>query len=703
MSVDYSTGVVSDSGASTSAASEPMDLSSSRAAKKEHDKIVAWAKQQFFNIRNARIITERQWYLNLAFYFGKQNIQLLKPQTMGIGAGLSTRLYVPPAPYYRVRPVINRIRPTIRMELAQLTGNKPNASIVPATAEDRDMYAAMAGEQIWENLYTEKKLKSVIRKTMWWTLLCGTGFLKSWWDFTQEEICFSHETPFHIFCPDLREEEIENQPYLIHAMAKSVDFVKMNFAKALDNSDINPDSAQAADLLENSFLNLIGTQALSKQHNVLVQEVWVKPGAVPNFPDGAFFTMVGDKIVQGQQGWPYSHGKFPFAKFDHIPGGKFYATSLIEDLIPLQKEYNRTRGQIIEAKNRMAKPQLVAPRGSVDASKITTEPGQVIEYTPGFEPPRPLPLEGLPSYVIEEIDRILADWNDIAGQHEITHGQVPPGVSAATAISYLQEHDESKLSHTFDSLEEGIEKVAQMALSYVHDYWDVEQTIRVTGTDGSFDVMTFKGSDLNNNLDIRVEAGSAMPTSKAAKQALIMDLMKLGFIPPEKGLEIMDMGGINKLYEEIQVDQRQAQRENLRMSKITTDIMTEYQMQSEQQQQQDPSVFGTDPTGAPLSPPLIIPVNTWDNHPLHIQYHNNFRKSQTFEMLGPDIKQIFEEHVQQHIQAMGVETESMNPRSAAGLPPLPSEGQPGQQEGQSNGPSQPPGPAPMPEMNGGQQ
>jgi len=208
-------------GVSNSTNNEQLDLSTSRAAKKQHDQIVAWTKQQFTAIKNARVTTERQWYLNLAFFFGKQNVQLLKPQTMGLGAGLSTRLFVPPAPYYRVRPVINRIRSTIRVELAQLTGNKPNASIVPATAEDRDMYAAMAGEQIWENQYIDKKLKSIIRRTMWWTLCCGTGFLKAYWDFNSEEICYNHETPFHIFCPDLREEEIENQPFLIHAQAKS--------------------------------------------------------------------------------------------------------------------------------------------------------------------------------------------------------------------------------------------------------------------------------------------------------------------------------------------------------------------------------------------------------------------------------------------------------------------------------------------------
>lgn len=713
---------------------EKLDLAKSRAAREQHQKLVSWTKQQFQAIKNARVMTERQWYLNMAMYFGKQNVTVLRPHAQG--QGLTTKFYVPPAPYYRSRPVINRIRPTIRTELAQLTANQPNASVVPASAEDRDMYAAMAGEQIWDSLYREHKMRAVIRKTMFWTLVCGTGFIKNYWDPTkgdqideinpitqqptgkkvpQGDLCFTHETPFHVLVPDLREEEIEAQPFVIHAQVKSPEYIKMRFEKALDGTPVNPFSADAMDIMEENFLNLIGTQALSRQNSVLVLEVWVKPGMHPMFKEGAFFTMVGDKIVQGFQGWPYKHNEYPFAKFDHIPGGKFYGTSLIEDLTPLQKEFNRTRGQIIEAKNRMAKPQLIAPRGSVDASKITTEPGLVIQYTPGFDPPQPIPLSPLPAYVLQEIDRILVDWNDISGQHEVTQGRVPPGITAATAISYLQERDESKLSHTYDSLEEGIEKIAKQSLSLVNQFWSDERVVKVTGPDGSFDAQAFRGSDIEHGMDIRVEAGSALPVSKAAKQALIMDLMKMGFIDPNKGLEVMDMGGINKLYEQIQTDQRQVQRENLRMAKVTEELLTQnnqlnQQMMQEsvQQQQEQPEM---DPeSGNPLppnplkpwdgnQPPLIIPVNSWDNHKLHIEYHNNYRKGQSFESLPEYAKALFEAHVNLHVMAIGVESETMNPRVAAGLPPDPmmeggGENSGGTPKGEQSGPEQqtmPPG------------
>ncbi len=585
---------------------------------RKEKELVAWATEQYKRIKNQRTQIEQQWYMNMAFYFGKQNTQLLAIRTAG--ATQNYRLHTPAAPPWRVRLVANKIRPMVRTELAKVTAQKPTAMIVPASDDDKDIFAARAGEQVWESTYSRKKIKSVMRRAMFWTLLTGTGFTKHWWDpaarTTEWEIpgdfIIEPETPFHIFVPDFREEELENQPYLIHASAKSLDWVRSRYP----SGNFNADTRAAHDLLDDAFLSMVGGE--QNRDSVLCLEVWVKPGGHSSLPNGGMFTIIGDQLVQTPtKGLPYLHGQYPFSKYSHIPTGRFYADSTITDLIPLQKEYNRTRSQIIEAKNRMAKPQLMAPRGGIDPSKMTNEPGQIILYTPGFQPPTPLPLQPLPNYVLEELQRTSMDMDDISGQHEVTKGRVPPGVTAATAISYLQEQDDSKLSHTIDSIEDGIEKMARQTLGYVAQYWEVERIIKTVGDNGSFDSIVLKGSQLHNNTDIRVEAGSALPVSKAAKQALIMDMMKMGFIPPDKGLAVMEIGGVNKLYDDLQTDLRQSQRENLRMQ-----------------------------NGQPVA------VNTWDNHEMHTEAHNKFRKGQAFEQLPPQIKMLFEQHVMMHQAVM---------------------------------------------------
>lgn len=655
-------------------ADQEFNPDTEKAATAMQKNVVSWAKNQFERCKQARSATEKQWYLNLAFYFGKQNV--VPRQGQQFIASTTSNLYTPPAPYYRVRPVINRIRPTVRTELAKLTAAKPNAFVIPASSDDHDLFAAQAGEQIWDSTYRKHHFNRVLRRSLFWTLTCGTGYIKTYWDPEKVDpesdepgdFCFQAETPFHIFVPDLREEDLEAQPFIIHAQLKSMDWVKMYYP----NIDLGTSARASDEILEDSWLNLVGANSTNDQYKLLVLEVWIKPGRVNMFPDGAVFTIVGDTLAQGGMGWPYEHGKYPFAKIEHIPGGKFYADSSIVDLIPLQREYNRTRGQIIEAKNRMAKPQLAAEKGSLDPSKITSEPGQVILYTPGFQPPQPIPLQSLPSYVLQELDRILLDWSDIAGIHEVSQGQAPPGVTAATAISYLQEQDETKLSHTVSSIEEAVEKVAQMTLSYVGQFWDAARIIKVAGSDGAFDAMSFKGSDLRGNTDIMVEAGSALPTSRAAKQAMIMDFMKMGFITPEEGLEVLELGGINKIYDRLQVDKKQAQRENLKMSKATPDLI---QVHNDQQFEQlteqegygmDPSGFPIDENGVPVPPELLIPVNTYDNHAIHVMVHNDYRKSQAFENVDITVKNLFDQHVNAHLASLQMMQQG---QMAAQMPP----------------------------------
>lgn len=617
-----------------------------KTAEKVRERLASIGMEWFHQCQGDRIKQERQWYLNLAFFYGNHYVKFRQ-------AGDKFDLYVPNAPYYKVRATINQIRKVIRKDIARLTAQQPNAFVVPSTTEDADVFAAQAAEQIWASLWRRLKFNRTLRQAVFWQTSCGNGFIKQYWDSTKKDaasdvygdIVIKAETPFHVFVPDLLEADIEEQPYMIHAQIRTKSWVQQYLG-------IDPTSSHNLDVVDEGLLSVMGvSRGTSKRDQCIVLEVWVKPGYIADMPDGGMFTIAANKVVQGFDKWPYSHGEYPITKLDAIPTGKFYNTSAIEDLIPLQRELNRTRSQVIEAKNRMAKPQLVAQQGSVNPKRITTEPGQVIEYKLGFEPPRPLPLQPLPSYVTEEINRIYADMADLSGQHEVSGGNAPPGVTAATAISFLTEQDESIIANFYDSIEEGIEKIAGHCLSYVKDFWDEPRTVKVAGFEGTFDVQTFKSSDLRGNTDIRVEAGSALPTSRAAKQAFITDLMKMGFIDPQQGLEVMEIGGLNKIYERTQVDRRQAQRENLKMRIITEEDM---QRQAEEWAIRNPEVQKDSEDGVLLDPPLIVPVHTYDNHQVHIDEHNMYRKSQSFENVPELTRIIFEEHVRQHQELLAL-------------------------------------------------
>lgn len=621
--------------------------------------LVDWVYAEYHKMKNAREHEVRKWTYNLTMYDGKHYLTMQ-------GSGANARLTLPQAPPYRVRSITNRLRPIIRTEIARLVAQRPSVTVVPATGEDEDTFAALAGEQLWESIYYTHKLKRLFRRNAFWISVTGNGFIKLTWDKRKRavgqeiidplsgqtrpaegDLEFTLVTPFHIFVPDLLEEELENQPYVFQIYTKPVVWARKHY----NLPKLEADCVEANEILDSIYFNRALNQD-AKPDSVLVIEAWIKPGSVEGLPDGGVITCVGRTLISNMsstKGMPYSHEQYPFAHFVHTPTGKFYGISVLEDLNSLQKEYNNTRNQIIESKRRMARPQLLVPKGTMNLSKVTSEPGALLEYNPAFGPPTPLPLQPIPQYVLQELDVIKADMEDISGQHQVTRGNAPGGgVTAATAIGFLQEKDDSLMSTVYDSVEDGNEKLGRQSLALCADFFDIPRLIKITGTDGAFNVIQLKGADISNGLDLRVEGGSALPTSKAAKQALLMDLFTQGAIAAEDLLSLLDMGGVSRITDRLRVDRTQAQRENLKFKNLSDAEVMQYQMEIMLMQanpEPDPE------TGLPLEPPAIIPVNEWDNHVVHIQVHNDYRKGTEFEMLPEQTKLLFDQHVKLHMLA----------------------------------------------------
>jgi len=635
--------------------------------KEKRRKILDWCNNSYEKCKRLRQPFERQWYLNLAFYFGRQYVQW---QT--IASTSAARLYEPAAPNWRVRLVSNKCRPIIRNELSKLIKEEPQSYVRPQSTDDTAIAAAQAAENIAEFEMDELHWNRILRNACFWASICGTGFIKDWWDANRLDpsgvmgkIGLEPVNPFHFFVPLAQEQEIENQPYVIHAMAKTCDWVEDTY-----EVKVNPDTNVSAALLEQQFLNALGVyDNTSSTKYVMVKEAWIKPCG--RWPQGCVIIWADNQILSMAEGWPYDCPDYPFSKIESVPSGRFWSDSILVDLIPLQREYNRTRSQIIESKNRMSKPQLLAPKGSVDPTKMTSEPGLVIQYTPGFNPPTPLTLQDIPNYVIQELERIQHDMDDISSQYEIAKGRTPPGVTAASAIAYLQEENDSKLSYATTSIEECTEKVGRHILYFVGQYWDVPRQVRVLGKNMLYESAEFTKSSTGGNVDYRVEPGSAAPRSRAAKQAMIVELGKLGWISPASALRHMQMVETNQMWEEAQIDDRQVARENARMQSLP-----EMLAQVQQSPMGSPMANPDNQQQAQMQMQQImqpLPVNEWDNDLAHINGHERWMKTQEFEMMEPQFQQLAVLHLQEHKNKVMMQQMQMG--VPGGAPPGPPEPQ----------------------------
>jgi hypothetical protein len=111
---------------------------------------------------------------------------------------------------------------------------------------------------------------------------------------------------------------------------------------------------------------------------------------------------------------------------------------------------------------------------------------------------------------------------------------------------------------------------------------------------------------------VKVQAGSALPRSRAAMQAFALDLFTMGIeTDPRKIKEMLDLGQGQP--EEWERDMQQAERENQKMSL------------GEQQ-----------------------PVKDWFNHMAHLVVHRREMKTIDWENLDPRLQKIYEDHDAMH-------------------------------------------------------
>ena len=610
-------------------------------------RLVEWVMRQYNTMRSVRKSYERQWYTNLSFYMGKQYVEWSKNEDRLVP--------LPKLDKHTPRITINKIRPIVRTEISKLTSSRPTASVMPASNDDDDVFAARAGEQVWQSLYDRLNFQKVITQAVFWTSITGNAYIKTYWDDqgydsvskVYGDVRWAALSPFNILVPDLVEEDLECQPYVLCVYSKPIEWIELAFADVIPKGMKIAIENDVDDFLSASKMG-IAPNADARPDSALIIEAWVKPGSTKLLPQGGFVTIVNNQIIQaGLNGLPYEHGQYPFAKINHIPTGRFYSESTIVDLIPLQMEYNRTQSQIIEAKNRTSKPQMMYDEGSVIPQKITSEPGQWIPIRPNAQRPQPIPLQDLPAYVVQFNERQQMNFEDISGQHEVTRGQAPSGISAATAIAYLQERDDSYIATTVHSLESAVQTAARQTLTLVAAYWDVPRLIKSTGEDGGYEAVLLKGAEIARGTDLRIEAGSALPSSKSARMANVMDFMKFGYMSPQEGFELLDMPMLQQWTTRRGIDKRAAQQENIDFKRIP---MEQIQMADQMYQMQVMmgEVMPDEMTGEMPPRPSVIPINEWDNDDVHIEIHELMQKSSSYKMLPEHVRTEVENHVAQH-------------------------------------------------------
>lgn len=642
--------------------------------------------------KNVKRPHERQWVLNHSMYLGRQWVYVDT-------AGLLSDVNLEP---YQVKITDNRIQPAVRVSIAKKTKNRPVFVATPYSDDQEDINAALLSERVLEYQWTNLDLTRKQRQALLWVDVAGAGFWKICWDnevgnamevFTmlddegvpqlmedemgrplrtnrsdaqkaveqglapeekerlgtkrihQGDVHVGVRSPFEIFPDPLcGEEGLKHAEWVIEEVVHSQEYVRSHF-----DIDLPADHNIGAGVSEARSPGYMEDK--DRARGVLLKEFWAEPSSA--HAKGKHVVWSKDNVVLLEEDIPYPW--LPYEMFRGIPvPGRFWPDSIVTQLVSPQIELNKRKSQIAENAMRIANPPLLVSRQAVRQGEEIWNglPGEKIFYddTMPNSVPQFLQTPELPGYVREDIDRIQQAIQEISGQHDVSHGQVPTGVTAASAINLLQEADDTRLGPDIQDMEITLAGAGSKILQLVAAYYKDTRTIKIVGNEGAWDLRDFKGAHLKGNTDVEVQAGSGMPRSKAAKQAAMQDLLNLVMqygvqVEPRdlrKFFQDYEVGGLDRMFATLGADEGQVQRENQKLA-----------------------------AGEELKP------NSFDNHPIHIAGHDEFRKSPRYEQLPGPLKANVDRHVAEHQQAMEPPPPPPGSEGPEGPPPPPGPGGPG--------------------------
>jgi hypothetical protein len=605
-----------------------------------------WCRTLLDDARHMRRGHETEWWENLSFYAGDLWAEF-NPHSM--------RMEEPPAAEHRVRLAINLAQPVVRTEYAKLLKNRPIVECVARSADKSDRDAAKVGDKLL-NSYAEKmfQLPRVRRESVIWALTCGRGAVFVDYDpsatgevdvlvdpagnpisdpaaikavqrhyrdkkkaaktktIPQGELRIRALGPmqwgydFSVNDPDQASWQFVSETY-------DVTEVERRWGVVVEASkDVQPN------LLEKRLLekvDLTGTfqrasVSSSAQELVVIHRLFIRAGHL-YFPDGAEIVFTESELIEATK-FPWQHGQLPVSSMGHIPmPGSKNPLSVVGQVKGPVLELSKTESQLIENRNLMGNPPWIFyDYHQMEDDQLVNVPGAqlTIPWRPNGADPHPVEMPEMPGYIQELPDKLKEHIQDIAGQGETSQGRVPPGARSGVAIAYLQEEDDTKLGPTVSEFEEMNERFEWQMLSIMAECYDVPRTVRIYKKHSEPEVFDFIGTQLAGIAAVQVQAGSALPRSKAARQQFMMDLFSMGIeTDPRKVKEMLELGEGEP--EDFEVDMQQAERENDKMER-----------------------------GQPCN------VEDWFNHQAHLVVHRRFMKSADFEALPPQIQQIYKDH-----------------------------------------------------------
>lgn len=646
---------------------------------KDSQAAASMIRERYWDAVQSMCTELRDYWLNHAFLHGYQWLYWTE------SAG---RLNELPSDPERVQATVNRLWPNTRTVISTLMQRPLVFEVPPTAADDSHVRGARLAETIARAIHHDQNWEELREHVLYATWKGGTGAMCVDWDEDAEPILSDDIPGSPKYKGDTYNEHLnitqfvvepgarypEKARWWIKAVALPPEQVKDMFPEAFPGDELPPGDATAG--LAPFHRKLMSYDRGGDAELIdltLVMTYYERPN--PSCPEGKVCTVVDQKVVfEGDWPFPFKDRLNLVIMRETLRENRWTGDTVLTAARPLQTLLNVSWSSVAEHMKLAGNARLLVPYSSIEMMEnITDLPGEMVPYNDSL-PVKPdyLSPPQMPGWWIQQPQEIVEQLDDIMGVHDISRGSAPANIESGFGLTILAEKDQTPIGRMTKESGRAFGALMSMNLAIYEDKTkglkqSRRSTVRIPGN-APIDVQ-WNGKDLRGQVTAVVPEEAIMPRSRAAAMEFAKDMLTTygpEQITPATFIALAELPNGRDLLSVTSPDTDRARRENAH--------------------------FGLGRQCVPYA---------WDNHKVHIEEHNKFRKTVDYEMLSMEDREMIAEHIQAHATLAAEEIgdgrmrSNIDPALAAAptpaegpiVPPLP--------------PAAPPPPSPLPNAGAG--
>lgn len=525
--------------------------------------------------------------------------------------------------------VVNHLHDLTETKVSQMARLKPAVEILPKNDEWKDRASAKVVQSIVKHLWYINNVDELMTMMQRHCRIFGESYCFTLWNKDIGDLSPAYvaarDAGMDLNKPDIQEikhlgdidyqlelpwrtllhrtSSIKDSEYVIRIAIKPTEELKKEYPKLKEKIKIDED-------LKIFDMETAMDRRL-EQHSIVYTMYHKKTKYIE---EGAEIVFTKDTILE-KKDLDYSDGELPLVRLTDLDvPDVLNGVSRYEMIVPIQRMFNNIQTLIAKNIYLTANAKWMMPRGTCKIEQLGND-NTIVQYQ-GAIPPQLVQVQPNSPEVYNYANTLIQYMQTIYGSHGISRGEVPKGITAASALQFLNELENERSSTDIAKHGDLVKSLAKKTVAIAGDNYkpDDGRMIRIVGDGNKFLIREFDAAHLSKAYDIKIDNSTGLPETKSAKIQRVLDAMQRNpnLFSPERAEQLLELGDTEK------------------MSSILTEAV----------KAADSIVEDL------LAGRSVAPLEEWHDFIVHWSAYSRAMQARTYnEDVDPDIRARFKDHV----------------------------------------------------------